>query len=77
MSDSIFPCKICHHPEEEHFEYMDTAGQWMMHEDVGHEVWVESPYPRLVCNLCSNYCEFEKMDNLEYLEWAHESLRPF
>ena len=64
-----YPCKTCHHPEEDHFEFDDIAGQWMYNDDVGHEVWVESPYPRLVCNSCGNDCEFVKMTNLDYLEW--------
>lgn len=64
-----YPCKICHHPEEDHFIFEETAGGYVFLEDVGHEVWQEEPYPRPVCNACGSDCIFEQMTNLDFLEW--------
>jgi hypothetical protein len=64
----MMPCK-CSHVEEVHFIFEETVGGWQWLDDVGHEVWVEEPYPRPVCDECGTDCIFEEMTNLEYLEW--------
>jgi hypothetical protein len=67
------PCKICFHPGEQHFVFEDTVTEWLFNEDVGHEVEVNSPYPRPVCNECSRDCVFEEMTNLEFVEWKYDN----
>ena len=68
----MMPCK-CGHVEAWHFVYEETYGQWMENDDVGHEVWVESPYPRPVCDECKSDCIFDQMTNLEFLEWKYDN----
>lgn len=70
-----FPCKFCFHDEKEHFIFDDSCGHWEYLADVGHEVWVEEPYARPVCNSCGSDCIFEEMTNLDYLEWKYDTNR--
>jgi len=74
MSDPIFPCKCGHlltiHGEEGQGSYY---GGWDIDSE-GNEVWrEEQEQPMPVCYACGPaFCNFEEMDNLEFLEWKNE-----
>lgn len=70
----VHPC-ICGHKMEKHFDYEETYSDWIFHEDVGHEVEVQTSYPRPVCSSCNTDCLFQEMDNLEFLEWKDATIQ--